>query len=131
MLIVLSKGRIYFEFFDDYWPGSRWYSKFANHVHDDYWQMQGAATPFSKVSMPSRKHTSELQKWLDQMISQPGSLEHLVSKTSVDFADRRVREFTEDETNKNRAFLGVSDNMTQMQYMLKVQSISLNFGCHQ
>jgi len=43
----------------------------------------------------------------------------LVSKTPIDFSDRRVREFTEDETGKNRAFLGVSNNMTQMQYMLK------------
>ena len=95
-----------------------------NHVHDDYYQ-DGATTPFSKVSLPAMKHASVLQQWLDQMISQSGGPEQLVSKTDVDFTDRRVREFTEDETDKNRKFLGVSGNMAEMKYMLKVTSAFL------
>ena len=76
--------------------------------------------------MPARKHSSELHQWLDQMISRRGGPEQLVSKTAIDFADRRVREFTENETDKNRAFLSVSNKMAEMMYMLKVKSVAMS-----
>jgi hypothetical protein len=72
--------------------------------------------------MPSRKHAGALQQWLDQMIRQPGGPEQLASKSHVDFVDSRVREFTEDETDKNRSFLSVSNKMAEMEYVLKVKS---------
>ena len=75
--------------------------------------------------MPSRKYSGALHQWLDQMIIQPGGPELLVSNTSIDFEDRRVREFTEDETVKNRAFLNVSNKMAKMKHMLKVISTSI------
>jgi len=110
-----SSGRTYFELFE-HLP---LLSRFANHVHGDYWQVGGAATPFSNVSMPSRRHAGELQQWLDRIISQPGGPENLVSHTPFDFTDQRVRELTEDETEKNRDFLDVSNKMAQMKFMLK------------
>lgn len=90
-----------------------------NRLHDNYFYT-GVATSFSNVSMPSRNHDSALKQWLDQMISRPGGPEQLVSKAPADFTDSRVREFTGDETDKNRAFLDVSSKMAEMKYMLQV-----------
>jgi hypothetical protein len=93
-----------------------------NHVHGNYWQARGKATPFSGVLMPSWRHCSELQLWLDQMISQHGGPEKLVSKT-VDFTDLRVREFTKDEIHGNRDFLEVSEEMAEITFKIQVKQI--------
>ncbi|KIM84868.1 hypothetical protein PILCRDRAFT_817672 [Piloderma croceum F 1598] len=119
-LSFISMNRVYFELCDDSLLTviSRWL-KFANHVHSGYWQAHGPATPFSKVIMPSGKHSDVLHQWLDEMISQPGGAEQLVSGSPVDFADLRVREFTEEETFKNRDFLNVSCDVANMKHILK------------
>jgi hypothetical protein len=95
--------------------------KLANRLHDNYFHT-GLTTPFSKVSMPSLNHVNALQQWLDQIISRPGGPEQLVSNAPADFTDSRVREFTGDETDKNRAFLDVSSKMAKMKYLLQVTS---------
>jgi hypothetical protein len=77
--------------------------------------------------MPSRKHSASLRQWLDQMISQPVGSGQLISKNSIDFTDERVREFTEDEMNKNRAFLDVSSQIAEMKYILKVISACIEY----
>jgi len=117
--------RIYFEVFEDSY--SRWLaSTRANYVHSNYWQ-SGTATPFSKVTMPSRKHSDVLHQWLDAMISQPGGAEQLISGSPVDFTDNRVREFTKEETTKNRDFLDVSSDVAKMKHRLKVTSVFVEY----
>jgi hypothetical protein len=116
--------RVYFELCND----SRLPSILANYVHSNYWQAGGPATPFSKVTMPSRKHSDILHKWLDNMISQPGGTEQLISGSPVDFADHRVREFTEEETTKNRDFLNVSTQVAELEHLLlKVTSVPMEY----
>lgn len=70
--------------------------------------------------MPSRKHGSELQNWLDNAISKPGGPEALASEEPVNFDDERVRVYTEDEVSQNRAFLEASRKVTEVSYMMKV-----------
>jgi hypothetical protein len=77
--------------------------------------------------MPSRKHSLELQQWLDQMINRPGGAEPLISEKPVGFSDDRVREFTEDETDNNRTFLEVSRELVDLKDELQVYRLST--GC--
>jgi hypothetical protein len=123
------QSRTYFELSDDSWMRSSWALALANHVHvhSNYWQSQGPTTPFSKVTMPSSKHSNVLHQWLDEMISLSGSAKKLISGSPVDFADSRVREFTKEETDKNRDFLNASSDMENMKHMLKVTSVFVEY----
>jgi hypothetical protein len=119
--------RTYFELFESSWLRSSWLcSKLVNHVHSNYWS-KGTATPFSNIRMFPRRHCHLLHQWLDAMISQPGSAERLISGSPVDFTDNRVREFTKEETTKNRDFLAASSDVAEMEDMLKVTSVFVEY----
>lgn len=94
-----------------------------NHVGGEYYQTQGAKTPFSHVTLPS--WSDELQDWLDQQISTPGAADQLVGKSPVNFSDARVREFLDGELEQNREFLVQSGKIAEWNHVLKVNNFPL------
>lgn len=128
---------MYFELFDDYWPGFRnsFATKFIIPVHGEYYRMPGEERPFAKVYGPPRKQSIQIHEWLDRMISQPDAAQHMVRMSrSVDFEDARVRAYTEEELEINRKFLEVGTSITGLNYFLKVGAFFFLFphelNCH-
>lgn len=93
---------------------------FANHVHDDYYYMQGEATSFSNVWSSSHRLGVDLHKWLERNMRSPGRAEELVCKTPVDFTDPRIREYTPEEWDMNRSYLMAGKKIAGLNDMLKV-----------
>lgn len=94
-------------------------SKFFTHVHDDYY-LPGNLASFSNVLTPNRKHNSQLEHWLDSKISSPGGAQQLASTAPLDFADMRVRNYTEDEIEPNREYLAVGSKIAFRKSILEV-----------
>lgn len=91
---------------------------------------RGEQAPFANVDrilasqLTDNDLTAQVAGWLDHHIIRSGSASQLCSDSPVDFDDPRVREYTLDETMKNRAWMALGVETKNLKTLLQVSESS-------